>query len=198
VLPNVINFLKERGLELSMEKTRISHIDDGFEFLGYNLRKYNGKLLIKPAKKGIKTFLSNIRKTIKSKQAATAEQLIHTLNPKIQGWVNHYRNCVAKRTFNQIDSSIFSAIWKWVKRNHPNKNSSWIRNKYFTRIGLRNWRFFSQKDNNTSVLTLASNTSIKRHVKIKADATPYDPEYQEYFFKRERKQRCRALVAGSN
>jgi RNA-directed DNA polymerase len=198
VLPTVINFLKERGLELSMEKTRISHIDDGFEFLGCNLRKYNGKLLIKPAKKGIKTFLNNIRKTIKFKQAATAEQLIHTLNPKIQGWTNHYRSCVAKRTFNQIDSSIFTAIWKWVKRKHPNKNSAWIRNKYFTRMGLRNWRFFSRKDNNTSILTLASNTSIKRHVKIKADATPYDPEYQEYFLKRERKQRCRTLIAGSN
>lgn len=191
VLPKVIHFLKERGLELSMEKTKISHIDDGFEFLGFNLRKYNGKLLIKPAKKGMKTFLSNIRKTIKSKQAATAEQLIHILNPKIQGWANHYRSCVAKRTFNQIDHNIFAAIWKWAKRKHPNKNSSWIRNKYFTRMGLRNWCFFSRKDNKTSVLALASNTSIKRHVKIKADATPYDPEYQEYFLKRESKQRHR-------
>ena len=198
VLPKVINFLKERGLELSMEKTRISHIDDGFEFLGFNLRKYKGKLLIKPAKKGIKTFLSNIRKTIKSKQAATAEQLIHTLNPKIQGWANHYRRCVAKKTFCQIDSSIFTAIWKWTKRKHRNKNVSWIRNKYFTRIGLRNWCFFSQKDKNTSVLTLASNTSIKRHVKIKADATPFDPEYQEYFLKRERKLRYRTLITGSS
>ena len=96
VLPVIIKFLKERGLELSFEKTKITHIDEGFNFLGFNLRKYKGKLLIKPAKKGIKTFLDNIRKTIKSNNAWSAEQLIRILNPKIQGWANHYRYSVAK------------------------------------------------------------------------------------------------------
>lgn len=192
VLPTVINFLKERGLELSLEKTKITHIDEGFDFLGFNLRKYKGKLLIKPAKKGIKAFLEGIRETIYSMRAETAENLILTLNLKIQGWANHYRRCVAKKSFSYVDASIFKSIWKWAKGRHSNKSASWIRNKYFTRIGLRNWCFFSRKTGNNDeclALAFASNTSIKRYVKVKADATPYDPDYQEYFLDRANKQR---------
>lgn len=83
--PIIVNFLRERGLELSIEKTKITHIDEGFDFPGFNLRKYKGKILIKPAKKGIKAFLEGIRETIHSMRAATTEELILTLNPKIQG-----------------------------------------------------------------------------------------------------------------
>jgi RNA-directed DNA polymerase len=91
VLPVITKFLQERGLELSKEKTKITHIEKGFDFLGFNLRKYKDKLLIKPAKRGIETFLSNIRDTISSKKNASAELLIELLNPKIQGWANHHR-----------------------------------------------------------------------------------------------------------
>lgn len=188
VLPKVTQFLQERGLQLSNEKTRITHIDEGFDFLGYNLRKYKGKLLIKPAKKGIKLFLEDIRKSIKTMQTASAEQLIHFLNPKIQGWANHYRSSVAKAIFKRIDHCIFCSIWKWARRRHPNKNSSWIQNKYFMRVNLRRWRFFASKDNKTYLLKLASDTCIQRHVKIKAEATPYDVKYKEYFLKREKKK----------
>jgi RNA-directed DNA polymerase len=189
VLPTVINFLKERGLELSIEKTKITHIDKGFDFLGFNLRKYKGKLLIKPAKKGMKAFLEGIQETIHSMRAESAESLISTLNPKIQGWANHFRRCVAKKSFNYIDSCIFKFIWKWARKRHPNKNASWVRNKYFTRIGLRNWCFFSQKGDEKLLLVHAASTSIRRHVKVRSDATPYDPEYQEYFLARENKQK---------
>ncbi len=185
VLPVIINFLKERGLELSLEKTKITNIQEGFDFLGFNLRKYKGKLLIKPAKKGIKTFLDNIRETIKSMGACKVNDIIKILNPKIRGWANHYRHVVAKETFSHIDSQIFSAIWRWAKRRHPNKNISWVRNKYFTKIGSRDWCFYSKgkdtDDNKHQVLIFASDTSIIRHVKVKADANPYNPEYKEYF-----------------
>lgn len=188
VLPVIINFLKERGLELSMEKTKITNIQEGFDFLGFNLRKYKEKLLIKPAKKGVKTFLENIRETIKSMRACKASDLIQVLNSKIRGWANHYRHVVAKETFSYIDSQIFSAIWRWAKRRHPNKNISWVRNKYFTRIGLRNWCFYSNEKKPEGieqlVLIFASDTNIIRHVKVKADANPYDPEFNEYFRKR--------------
>jgi RNA-directed DNA polymerase len=194
VLPTVIKFLKERGLELSIEKTKITHIDEGFDFLGFNLRKYRGKLLIKPAKKGIKAFLEGIRETINSMRAETAENLILTLNPKILGWANHFRRCVAKKIFNHVDTSIFKSIWKWAKGRHSNKSASWIRNKYFTRIGLRNWCFFSRKTDKTNndkrlTLAFASDISIKRYVKVKIEATPFDPDYQEYFLDRANKQR---------
>jgi len=191
VLPIIIEFLKMRGLELSMEKTKITHIDEGFDFLGFNLRKYNGKLLIKPAKKSIKAFMEGLRETICSMRTAATEQLISTLNSKIRGWANHYRCSVAKKIFGYIDKNIFSSLWRWVKRRHPNKNTSWIRNKYFTRIGLRNWCFFTQiktgtNENKRIVLTLATDTCIKRHIKIRAEATPYDPAFQEYFRLREK------------
>jgi RNA-directed DNA polymerase len=194
VQPIIVEFLRERGLELSIEKTKITHIDEGFDFLGFNLRKYKGKILIKPAKKGIKAFLEGIRETIQSMRAATTEELILTLNPKIQGWANHFRRCVAKKTFSYIDTNIFKSIWKWAKDRHPNKNVSWIRTKYFTRIGLRNWCFFSGKTDKTKglerfTLAFASNTSIKKYVKVTGDATPYDPDYQEYFLNRENRQR---------
>ena len=189
VLPRITEFLQMRGLELSPEKTKITHIDEGFDFLGFNLRKYKGKLLIKPAKKGMKTFLEGIRGNIRKLQSASTEQLIYTLNPKIQGWANHYRSSVAKETFKQIDHHTFSDIWKWAKKRHPNKNTSWIKNKYFKRIGQRDWRLFAKTKDTTFVLKLASNTTIKRHVKIKAEATPYDPDYKNYFLKRENNQK---------
>jgi RNA-directed DNA polymerase len=188
VLPVIINFLKERGLELSLEKTKITHIQEGFDFLGFNLRKYKEKLLIKPAKKGVQTFLDNIRETIKSRGAHKTSDLIKILNSKIRGWANHYRHVVAKETFYYMDSQIFSALWRWAKRRHPNKSLSWIRNKYFTRIGLRNWCFFSKDKNSDDkerlVLMLASDTNIIRHIKVKANANPFDPEFNEYFRKR--------------
>lgn len=188
VLPAIIEFLKERGLEISLEKTKITNIQEGFDFLGFNLRKYKEKLLIKPAKKGLETFLDNIRETIKRMRASKASDLIKVLNPKIRGWANHYRHVVAKDTFSYIDSQIFSSLWRWAKRRHPNKNMFWIRNKYFTKIGSRNWCFYSKVKNaddiNHQVLIFASDTSIIRHVKVRAEANPYDPEFNEYFRKR--------------
>lgn len=201
ILPVITKFLQERGLELSTEKTKITHIEEGFDFLGFNLRKYKGKLLIKPAKRGIETFLSNIRDTISSKRNASAELLIKLLNPKIQGWANHHRHQVSKKIYNYIDGTIFWQIWKWAKRRHPNKNASWVREKYFKRIGMRNWCFYAKRrDKNAQekILTLksASETRIVRHIKIRSEANPHDPKFKEYFIQREHRRQQRA--AGSD
>lgn len=194
VLPTVINFLKERGLELSKEKTLITNINEGFDFLGFNLRKYKNKLLIKPGKKGIKAFLENIRETITLHRANTAENLINILNPKIQGWANHNRHAVSKKIFSNINSHIFKSLWNWAKRRHPNKSRLWIKDKYFTRIEQRDWIFFSRrkgkpKETNPILLQCISDTRIIRHVKIRADANPYDPAFKEYFKQRKLKHR---------
>ena len=192
IRPIITNFLEERGLELSIEKTKITHIDEGFDFLGFNIRKYGGKLLIKPAKKGVKTFLDSIRKIIKSQRAVKTEVLIYSLNRKIRGWVNFYRHCVAKETFSYVDHCIFQAIWKWTKRRHSKKNTSWIRKRYFTQSGLANWCFYSidrQKDRHTHVLlNRASQMRIQRHVKVRSEASPYDPDHKGYFIKRNSKK----------
>ena len=98
VKPTVESFLRERGLELSQEKTKITHVDDGFDFLGINVRKFKGKCITKPSKKSVKSFLANIREVIKSNPTAKTENLIHLLNPKIRGWANYFRFSCAKKT----------------------------------------------------------------------------------------------------
>jgi RNA-directed DNA polymerase len=189
VMPIVVSFLKERGLELSETKTKITHIDDGFDFLGFNVRKYKGKLLIKPAKKNVKSFLDTIRKLIKSNATVVTEALISQLNPKIRGWANYYRHVVAKETFAHVDTAIFEAILRWVKRRHPNKSFKWMRKKYFRTQGLRNWIFSTpivNEKGKSTFLDLFSivRVPIHRHVKIRAEATPYDPQFTEYFLRR--------------
>jgi len=189
VMPVLVSFLKERGLELSQAKTKITHIDDGFDFLGFNVRKYKGKLLIKPSKKNIKSFLDEIRKTIKSNATATAENLLYQLNPKIRGWANYFSHVVTKETFAYVDTSIFQAILQWVKRRHPNKSFKWMRKKYYRTQELRNWIFSTSIVNEkgkSSFLDLFSiaRVPVRRHVKIRAEATPYDPQFTEYFLRR--------------
>jgi RNA-directed DNA polymerase len=191
VKPAVVAFLKERGLELSEEKTRITHIHDGFDFLGFNVRKYEGKLLIKPAKSAVKRFLENIRKLIRANPAATTEGLIRQLNSKLRGWANYYRHVVAKKTFSYVDHQVFLALIAWINRRHPNKSARWKRQRYFRRDGLRQWVFFaSTRDasGTTTYLDLFSTASvpIARHIKIQANATPYDPAFTDYFLRRAR------------
>ena len=123
VKPMIQEFLRERGLVLSEEKTVVTHIDDGFNFLGCNIRKYNGKLLTKPSKESVKAFLGKIRGIIKQNKAAKQQDLIARLNPVIKGWVNFHRFNVSARTFGYVDAQIFRALWKWAKRRHHNKGS---------------------------------------------------------------------------
>lgn len=191
VMPVVITFLKERGLELSTEKTKITHVDDGFDFLGFNVRKYKGKLLIKPSKENTKVFLDKTRSLIKSKATVKAEALIRQLNPKIRGWANYYRHVVSKAIFNYVDSCIHKALTRWMKRRHPKKNAQWRNRKYFRSQGTKQWIFsvkVKSKKGNYSFLDLfkASQLPIRRHIKIRAEANPYDPKYAEYFSERER------------
>ena len=87
--PAIEVFLQERGLLLSEEKTKITHINDGFDFLGFNVRKYsNGKLLIKPAKKSVKSLLDKVRQIVKSNLSSKTEEVMYQLNPVLRGWAN--------------------------------------------------------------------------------------------------------------
>jgi RNA-directed DNA polymerase len=131
VKPLVERFLRQRGLELSPEKTHITHIEDGFDFLGQNVRKYAGKLLIKPARKNVKTFLGKVRQVVKANKQATAANVIAQLNPMIRGWANYHRHVVSKKTFYRVDTAIFRALWSWAKRRHPKKPRRLVADKYF-------------------------------------------------------------------
>ena len=189
VKPAVVAFLKVRGLELSEEKTHITHIDDGFDFIGYNVRKYEGKLLIKPSKPGVKAFLNNIRAFIKANPTATTESLIWQLNNKLRGWAYNYRHVVSKKIFAYVDSQVYWALISWIKRRHPEKSAHWWRERYFRQEGMRQWVFFTKTRDALKTVTyldLFAMTSVPiiRHIKIRAHATPYDPAYIEYFARR--------------
>ncbi len=193
IKPVVKAFLSERGLNLSSEKTKITHIQDGFDFLGFNVRKYGHKLLIKPSKASIKSFLSDIRETIKTKSSIKTEELIRILNPKLRGWGNYFRHVVSKEIYGYIDHNIFKALWQWTNRRHPKKGAQWIRKKYFRSQGLRNWIFHAKvhsKEKRSLNLDLfrMGSIPIKRHVKIRSIATPYDPAFNKYFKERETKR----------
>ena len=195
VKPIIVAFLQERGLELSATKTQITHIDKGFDFLGHQIRKYRGKLLIKPSKKSIKSFLDDVRRIIKRLRGKKTLDLINFLNTKIRGWGNYYRHVVSKEVFSYVDDCIYRALARWVKRRHPDKNATWWREKYFRPQGRRQW-IFSAKDPNKNGqwvdLLKMVHIPIKRHVKIIAQATPYDLAWKEYFKQRRlRKKRCR-------
>lgn len=145
IKPFLEQFMRERGLELSQEKTKITHIEDGFDFLGWNVRKYRSnrqvRLLIKPARKNFKAFLAKTRKIVKGNWSATAGELIAMLNPVIRGWANYHRHVVSKVTFRKVDRAIFIILWQWARRRHPNKRARWVRNKYFGTVGGNNWVF---------------------------------------------------------
>ena len=191
IKPLVKQFLRPRGLELSPKKTVITHVEQGFDFLGQNVRKYpNGKLLIKPSKRNVKVFLDGIRKIIKAGLGLSAAELINWLNPKIWGWANYHRHVVSKRAFQRVDNAIFISLWQWARRRHQRKSPVWLKKKYFERQGYNNWRFFGESSDKEGTphkvrLLLASRTRIQRHVKVKSEANPYDPAYETYFEKRE-------------
>jgi RNA-directed DNA polymerase len=187
VKPLVEQFLRERGLELSPEKTVITHIAQGFDFLGQNVRQYDGKLLIKPSRQSIQSLRRKIRDTVQANRQAKAVNLIRLLNPIIRGWAQYHRHVVSKAVFSAIDHFIFESLWQWARRRHRNKSARWVKEKYFRSYEGRNWVFFgedSQANGREVWLYTAARTPIRRHVKIKGAANPYDPDWDRYFEER--------------
>lgn len=183
------SFLAERGLNLSPEKTKVVDIEQGFDFLGQNVRKYRGKLLIKPAKKSIKAFLLKVRTLIQTHQHLSAGQLIAQLNPIIRGWANYHRHVVSKKTFEYVEYHLHQALWRWAKRRHRNKSNRWIYAKYFRSKHTYRSGFYGilkNKDGSQRTLRLLkpNKIPITRHVKVKAEANPFKPTWERYFEKR--------------
>jgi RNA-directed DNA polymerase len=185
VKPVVEAFMAKRGLCLSAEKTVVTHIVEGFDFLGQNVRRFGNKVLVKPAKKNLKSFLSKVRSITKDNKAIPAWQMIHLLNPQISGWVNYHRHVAAKEIFRYVDHNIWQTLWQWCKRRHPNQGAKWIKQKYFRHSGTRDWVFSATTPEEKSVtLRRAADTPIKRHVKIRGDANLFDPADECYFEQR--------------
>jgi RNA-directed DNA polymerase len=188
VKPLVEHFMRERGLHLSPEKTVITHIGEGFDFLGQNVRKYKAgkryKLLIKPSKKNVHSFLEKIRDIVKGNRALSAGKLIRKLNPIIKGWALYHQHVVSKDTFKTVDDAIYQVVRQWMKRRHPRKAHAWMAKHYFTTIKADNWVFYGTTEERTYYLADAAHVPIKRHIKVRGEANPYDPQWESYYEKR--------------
>lgn len=191
VKPWVEEFLSVRGVQLSQEKTRITHINTGFDFLGWNFRKYvpkspyrKAKLLIKPSKKNAQAFYHKVAEIIKNSGALTQDALIGRLNPVLRGWAEYHSPVVAKQTFSKLEHLIFWRLWRWARHRHPNKSIKWVRKRYFQSIGERSWVFaasyklHSGEAGHRRLYGLAS-TPIVRHKRLPTEYHPYDAEHEE-------------------
>jgi RNA-directed DNA polymerase len=203
VQPLVAHFLKERGLELSHEKTSITHVNDGFDFLGQHVQRFGTKTLLRPSGKNVKAFLAKIDEVIQHRSGyLTAGDLIWQLNAKIRGWALYHRHAASKRTFAHVDHVIFHKLWHWARRRHRGKSAAWVKAKYFTRPGDERWRFHGTiRDNEGGYqpirLVHACDIPIRRHVKIKGAANPYDPTWELYFEERLARQMTSTLLGQS-
>ena len=188
LLPTIVKFMSHRGLELSPEKTLVTHIDQGFDFLGFNVRKYSGTLLIRPSKVKVGMFMARLKECLKTIRSRKAFRVISDLNRMIRGWANAHRNTVAHKIFTKIDYELGMAVARELRRMHPHKSKGWIRRKYYSYNGTTR-RFFRGEERKGNqrryhyLLPMAS-FSILRHVKVRMAATPFEPEHHAYWKKR--------------
>jgi RNA-directed DNA polymerase len=189
VRPTVVQFLQERGLELSEEKTHITPIEEGFDFLGQTIRRFGAKLLARPSRRSVASLLDKVRGILRSSGQADAGTLILRLNPVIRGWALYHRHGASARTFVRVDRGIFRGLWRWVRRRHRGKSSGWLKGRYFPTVARRSWVFTGTivgRHGETEAVHLvrAGDVSIRRHVKVRGDAHPYDPAWEPYYEER--------------
>ena len=187
VKPVIVNFLQERGLKLSEEKTLITHIAKGFNFLGQHVRKYGNKLLIKPTRQSVRQVLDKARQKTRSCRGLQAAALIRKLNPILRGWANYHRHVVSKQIYGRTDYCIRTMLWRWARREHSNKSDGSITRRYFSADPKDSFSVRTQdREGQKKVLKIyrLGHTTLERHIKVRGQANPYDPVNVEYFEKR--------------
>lgn len=184
----VVEFLTERGLALSPEKTRIVHLSEGFNFLGQNVRLYGDKVLIKPSKEALAKIYDKIRDIVQRNKSVEQSDLIRMLNPVIRGWVNYHRHAVSAITFEKLDHLVWKLLWQWARHRHRGKSRTWITKRYWRVRGTRNWTFATtvviDGKPKTVSLVYATDTPIRRHIKVRAEVNPYSPQWESYLAER--------------
>lgn len=198
IIPKVNAFLKLRGVQLSEQKTKITHISEGFDFLGQSVRKYHrldgklGKIQIEPSKTSIQSIKEKIKAICKSSGQLTQAQMIDRLNPVLRGWANYHRHIICGRTYADINSYVWFRLMRWGKSRHPTKSGIWIAKRYFSHAKNSTWAF---KDKVTSKTLIRLNYDIQtfRHIKIQGEANPFDVEWNEYFQDREKSIKMKAV-----
>jgi RNA-directed DNA polymerase len=175
------------------------HIEEGFDFLGFNIWKYKGKYLTKPSKGSIKAIKAKIKETVRKGYGWSGAELISILNPIIKGWSNYYRIGVAKATYAALDKYIYEKSFYWTMRKFNGHKRCKAVDRYFRNRSLsRRWIFsdiVKTKDGKKKVcIWKMMDTKIQRHVKIRSIANPYFPEYFEYFEDRMKWAKKRSFI----
>ncbi|MEE3896235.1 group II intron reverse transcriptase/maturase [Priestia megaterium] len=185
-------YLRKRGITLSMDKTRVTHIEDGFDFLGFSLRQYNTgqgkKLFIKPSRDSIKKAKNKIKDTFSVMRGRPVKEIIRVLNPIIRGYGHYWKHVVSKNTYDYMDNYIFLKVRKHLKQLHPKKSRKWISKRYFKKPhhGGNNRWILTCPLTNIQLLKM-SWIKIERHVMVAYKNSPDDPSLREYWEKRDRK-----------
>ena len=181
VMPKLKEFLAGRGLSLSEEKTQIVHIEDGFDFLGQNYRKYNNKLIIKPSNASIKAIKSKLKEIFTTCRGNNLAHLIKKLNPIVRGWANYHRHICASKAFSKLDNFIFTNILKWMRRG-TGKSYKWILEKYVGKIENHTRRFKAKPKGSKKYVVLAGmfDAKIRRYIKIRGAFNPHLREWLPY------------------
>jgi RNA-directed DNA polymerase len=197
VLPRINAFLAKRGVRVSAEKTVITPLAEGFDFLGQTLRKHerrNGqpaKLLIKPSLASFQALKAKVRTLCKQAAGATPEVLVDRLNPVLRGWANYHRHTLCGQIFFWLDSFVWRRLFRWAKRRHPDKTGGWIADRYFPHQPGESWRF-TDPATGKQVLRVCESIKPERYLKVKSAANPFDPDWEAYFRARDQRETLRA------
>ena len=174
----------------------ITHITNGFKFLGQTFRKTGNVLHITPNKEGVLALLQKVGDLIRIHVSAPMPALIKKLNQTLRGWANYHRHVVASEAFRKVDTYVFEQLWRMLRRRHQNRSRKWLVRKYWTASGL-NYVFAvigkTKKGPKLYQVVRLCAMGIKRHIKIKADANPYLPEYAACFFQRKNNREKKLL-----
>ena len=190
VKQQLAEWLRPRGLGFNAAKTQIVHLNQGCDFLGFNIRRYHGKLpLIKPSDHAVRRIRERLRTEMRVLLGSNAASVLHTLTPIVRGWAAYYRIGVSSEVFSALDDYMWKLLYKWIKRTHPNKSRWWRMERYFDRFNRsRNNRWvFGDKDTGAYLPKFAW-TKIVRHVMVTGTASPDDPDLARYWADRRGKQ----------
>ena len=188
VKQQLAGWLADRGLAFNEDKTRIVHLDEGLDFLGFSIRRYSGKLLIKPSTAAIRRIRQKLRTDMRSLRGSNAAGVLRAVNPVIRGWAAYYRGVVSNRVFSNLDAYMWRLTYRWARHTHPNKSRWWAVDRYFGQFNkARQDRWVFGDHASGPYLHKFSWTKIVRHAMVKGTASPDDPSLAQYWADRRRR-----------
>jgi RNA-directed DNA polymerase len=176
VKERLARWLEPRGLAFNEDKTRIAHLDEGCDFLGFTVRRYHGMLLIKPSKASVRRIRARLTAEVLALRGQSAAAVIAKLNPIIRGWAAYFRGVVSSEVFTSLDEHVWRLVYKWARHTHPNKPNGWVTSLHFGRFNeSRQDRWVFGDRESGRYLTKFAWTRIVRHQLVIKGASVDDP-----------------------